>query len=60
MNIRYMWGKTGVGDIMVMVFNATFNKISFILWLTVLLVKEIGVPGQNQLPNHKSQANCIT
>ena len=32
----------GVG---VMVFNATFNNFSVILWLSVLLVKEIKVTG---------------
>jgi len=30
-----------------MVFNATFNNISAISWLSVLLVKEAGVPGEN-------------
>ena len=30
-----------------MVFNATFNNISVILWLSVLLVEETGVPGEN-------------
>jgi hypothetical protein len=30
-----------------MVFNATFNKISIILWQSVLLVGETGVPGEN-------------
>jgi hypothetical protein len=30
-----------------MVFNATFNNISAISWLSVLLVKEMGVPGEN-------------
>ena len=30
-----------------MVFNATFNDISDILWRSVLLVEEIGVPGEN-------------
>jgi hypothetical protein len=37
----------------VMVFNATFNNknnISFILWRSVLLVEEIGVPGENHRP----------
>ena len=29
----------------VMVFNATFNNISFIFWWSVLLVEENGVPG---------------
>jgi hypothetical protein len=30
-----------------MVFNATFNNISVISWLSVLLVEEIGGPGEN-------------
>jgi hypothetical protein len=30
-----------------MVFNATFNNISAISWLSVLLVDETGVPGEN-------------
>jgi hypothetical protein len=30
-----------------MVFNATFNNISVISWRSVLLVEEIGVPGEN-------------
>jgi hypothetical protein len=40
--------------LMVMVFNATFNNISFISWLSVLLVEETGVPGENHQPvgNH--------
>jgi len=29
-----------------MVFNATFNNISVILWQSVLLVEENGVPGE--------------
>ena len=35
----YMW-----------VFNATFNNISVISWLSVLLVKETGVPRENHRP----------
>ena len=35
----------------VMVFNATFNNISVILWRSVLLVKEIRVPGENHRPD---------
>ena len=37
-----------------MVFNATFNNISVILWQSVLLVEETGVPGENHRPvrNH--------
>jgi hypothetical protein len=33
-----------------MVFNATFNNISVILWQSVLLVEETGVPGENHRP----------
>jgi hypothetical protein len=33
-----------------MVFNATFNTISVISWHSVLLVEEIGVPGENHRP----------
>jgi hypothetical protein len=34
----------------VMVFNATFKNISSISWSYVLLVKETGVPGDNDRP----------
>ena len=34
----------------VMLFNATFNNISAISWLSVLLVEETGVPGENHRP----------
>ena len=34
----------------VMVFNATFNNISIILWWSVLLVEETKVPGENHRP----------
>jgi hypothetical protein len=34
----------------VMVFNATFNNISVILWQSVLLVEETGVPGKKHWP----------
>jgi hypothetical protein len=30
-----------------MIFNATFNSMSIILWRSVLLVEETGVPGEN-------------
>jgi len=30
-----------------MVFSATFNNISVVLWQSVLLVEETGVPGEN-------------
>jgi len=32
-----------------MVFNVTLNNISAILWRSVLLVKETGVPGKNHV-----------
>jgi len=37
-----------------MVFNATFNNISVISWRSVLLVEEIGIPGENhrQISSH--------
>ena len=31
-------------------FNATFNNISVISWWSVLLVEEIGGPGENDRP----------
>jgi hypothetical protein len=34
----------------VMVFNATFNNILVTSWRSVLLVEEIGVPGENHQP----------
>jgi len=34
-------------SVRVVVFNATFNNISVILWQSVLLVEETGVPGEN-------------
>jgi len=33
-----------------MVFNTTFNNISVILWQSVLLVEETGVPKENHWP----------
>ena len=33
-----------------MVLNASFNNILVILWLSVLLVEETGVPGENHRP----------
>ena len=35
---------------MVMIFNATFNNSSDISWWSVLLVEEIGEPGENDRP----------
>ena len=34
----------------VMVFNATFNNISIISWLSVLSIEETGVTRENDLP----------
>ena len=34
----------GVRGVSVMMFNATFNNISVISWMSVLLVEETGVP----------------
>jgi hypothetical protein len=34
-------------EVRVVVFNATLNNISVISWRSVLLVEEIGVPGEN-------------
>ena len=31
-------------------FNTTFNNISVILWRSVLLLEETGVPGENHRP----------
>ena len=42
--------KLQIGVRRVMVFDANFNNISFISWQSVLLVKEIGVPGKNHRP----------
>ena len=36
------------GKVWLMVLNATFNNISVISWLSVLLVEETGVPGEKQ------------
>ena len=33
-----------------MVFNATFNNISVVLWGSVLLDAESGIPGENHQP----------
>jgi len=38
----------GVKEVRIMVFNATFNNISVISWRSVLLVEDIGVPGENR------------
>jgi len=43
-----------------MVFNATFNNISAISWLSVILVEETGVPGKKTPICRKSRTNFIT
>ena len=35
---------------LIVVFNATFNNISVISWISVLLVEDNGVPGENHRP----------
>ena len=35
---------------LVMVYSATFNNILVLLWRSVLLVEETGVPGENHIP----------
>jgi hypothetical protein len=37
-----------VVQVRVRVFNVTFNNISVILWWSVLLVEETGVPGESK------------
>jgi hypothetical protein len=43
-----------------MVLNAVFNNISVILWRSVLLVEETGVPEENHRPAASHwQTNCL-
>jgi hypothetical protein len=42
-----------------MVFSATYNNISLIPWLSVLLPEEIGVPGENQRPHMPQSLTSI-
>jgi hypothetical protein len=42
--------KVGLGLAWLMVFNTTFNNMSAMSWLSVLLVQETGVPGENHRP----------
>ena len=48
MNIGLEYGLVWFMPIMVL--NATFNNISVILWQSVLLVEETGLPGENHQP----------
>ena len=45
--IYFCWN---IWRVKVMVFNATVNNISVILWQSVLLVEETGVPRENHWP----------
>jgi len=38
------------GKVRILVLNTTFNNISVISWQSVLLVEDIGVPGENHRP----------
>jgi hypothetical protein len=50
-----------MGDgVMVMVFNATFNNISVISWLQVLLVEETCVPGEKHQPTTSLSHNVVS
>jgi hypothetical protein len=42
-------------NVRVMVFNATFNNISVISWLSVLLVAETRVPGKKHQPSQVTE-----
>jgi hypothetical protein len=46
-----------LGLVRVMMFNATFSNIADILWRSVLLVEETGVPRENHLLHRKSLSN---
>jgi len=43
-----------------MEFNVTYNNISVILWRSVLLVGEFGVPGESHRPASKFITSFIT
>ena len=43
--LTYITPKIGQVRVRVILFNATFNKISVIWWLSVLFVEEVEVPG---------------
>ena len=60
--LNFLWRKTmeiyKTGDVCIVFhkspfwpLSATFNKISGILWQSVLLVEETGVPGENHWPS---------
>ena len=43
-----------------MVFNTTFNNISAISWMSVLLGEETGVPGENHRPVEYTATPCLS
>jgi hypothetical protein len=47
---KYNTKKNVFKRVRVMVYNAIFNNISVILWLSVLFVEETGVPEENHRP----------
>jgi hypothetical protein len=51
-----------VGLVIFMVFIATFNNISALSWRSVLLMKETGIPGENQRPvaSHGQTLNTVS
>ena len=46
----FHWDERRELRIRAMVFNVTFNNISYISRQSVLFVEETGVPGENHLP----------
>jgi hypothetical protein len=47
--LLFLWVRVEV-KVKVMVFSATFNNNSAISWLSILLVEETGLPGENHRP----------
>jgi hypothetical protein len=45
----YYHGPYTKGNLL-LVYSATFNNILVLLWRSVLLVEETGVPGENHIP----------
>jgi hypothetical protein len=49
-NLSCFFSISNIQRIRVLVFNTTFNNISVISWLSVLLMEENGVPRENHRP----------
>ena len=47
---QFMYFKIGLIDFAFWCINATVNNISAISWRPVLVVEEVGVPGENHRP----------